>query len=74
MWENYITQLGNPALRIEILNSIPGLSFDSANNNKILGDFDGVNIPFINISDFILNKRATGRAKDLGDIDSLENL
>jgi len=56
------------------LNSISGVSFDSANNNKILGDFDGVNIPFINISDFISNKRATGTAKDLGDIDSLENL
>jgi hypothetical protein len=73
MRENYVTQLGYPPLRIDILNSISGVSFDSANNNKILGDFDGVTIPFINISDFILNKRAIGRAKDLGDIDSLQD-
>jgi hypothetical protein len=73
MRENYVTQLGYPPLRIDILNSISGVSFDSANNNKILGDFDGVTIPFINISDFILNKRAISRAKDLGDIDSLQD-
>jgi hypothetical protein len=35
--------------------------------------FDGVvEISFINISDFIANKQATGRAKDMGDIDALK--
>jgi hypothetical protein len=35
-------------------------------------DFDGLNIYFISIPDFIKNKQASGREKDLGDIKSLE--
>lgn len=69
--ENYVTQLGYPPLRIDILNAISGVNFDEAYKGRILGQHDNLDISFINISDFIANKLATGRAKDLGDIDSL---
>ncbi|TSJ42691.1 hypothetical protein FO440_00420 [Mucilaginibacter corticis] len=71
--ENYVTQLGYPPLRIDILNTISGVEFNEAYLNKITGEADGLNINFINISDFIKNKETTGRAKDLGDIASLKN-
>lgn len=71
--ENYVTQLGYPPLRIDILNTISGVDFDEAYLNKITGEADGLNINFINISDFIKNKETTGRAKDLGDIAALKN-
>ena len=70
--ENYVTQLGYPPLRIDILNSISGVKFDEAFLNKIDGEVDGLNIHFINIPDFIKNKEATGRNKDLGDIAALK--
>ncbi|MDT3403721.1 hypothetical protein [Mucilaginibacter terrae] len=70
--ENYVTQLGYPPLRIDILNAISGVDFDEAYANKIDGEVDGLAINFINISDFIKNKEATGRNKDLGDIESLK--
>lgn len=69
--ENYVTQLGYPPLRIDILNSISGVDFDEAYKGKIIGQYEDLDISFINISDFIANKLATGRAKDLGDIDAL---
>lgn len=69
--ENYVTQLGYPPLRIDILNSISGVDFDDAYKGKIIGQYEDLDISFINISDFIANKLATGRAKDLGDIDAL---
>jgi len=54
------------------LNSISGVDFDEANANKIVGDVDGLVVNFINIPEFIKNKQASGRKKDLGDIESLE--
>lgn len=70
--ENYVTQLGYPPLRIDILNSISGVQFDDGYMEKIDGDIEGVLIPFISIDHFISNKQATGRDKDLGDIESLK--
>ncbi len=69
--ENYVTQLGYPPLRIDILNSISGVNFDDAYKGRILGENDDLYISFINISDFITNKKASGRPKDLGDIEAL---
>jgi predicted nucleotidyltransferase len=70
--ENYVTQLGYPPLRIDILNTISGVEFDNAYLNKITGEVDGLNVNFINIADFITNKEASGRQKDLSDIASLK--
>ncbi len=70
--ENYVTQLGYPPLRIDILNAISGVNFDEAYKGRILGQHDDLPISFINISDFIANKQASGRAKDLGDISALQ--
>ncbi|RXF71384.1 hypothetical protein EKH83_04805 [Arcticibacter tournemirensis] len=70
--DNYVTQLGYPPLRIDILNSISGVDFDEAYKNRINGEIDDLNISFINIDDFIKNKQATGREKDLGDINALK--
>ncbi len=69
--ENYVTQLGYPPLRIDILNAISGVNFDDAYKGKILGQDGDLLISFINISDFIANKQASGRPKDIGDINSL---
>jgi len=71
MVENYVTQLGYPPLRIDILTTISGVQFDEAFTNKVEGEVDGLKIYFIDIPHFIRNKEATGRNKDLGDIAAL---
>lgn len=70
--DNYVTQLGYPPLRIDILNAISGVGFDEAYNNRVDGQVDNLKICFINVTEFIKNKEATGRKKDLGDIESLK--
>ena len=70
--ENYVTQLGYRPLRIDILNTISGVNFDEAYDGRAIGQYDGFSISFINIADFIANKQASGRAKDLGDIKALQ--
>jgi len=72
--ENYVTQLGYPPLRINILNAISGVDFDEAYSARIDTEIDGLQISFISVHDFIRNKQSSGRAKDLGDIESLEKL
>ncbi|WP_316844436.1 nucleotidyltransferase [Pedobacter psychrodurus] len=70
--ENYVSQIGYPPLRIDILNAISGVEFDEAYENKINAEIDDLVTPFINVQDFITNKVASGRVKDLADIKELQ--
>ena len=72
--ENYVTQLGYPPLRIDILNSISGVSFDEAFSNSLITQVDQLNIVYIGLSDLIKNKTSTGRKQDIADVESLENI
>jgi len=69
--KGYITQIGYPPLRIDILNEIDGVNFTDAFNNMQIIDIEGINVNYIGISDLIKNKQASGREKDLLDVKSL---
>ena len=66
-----VVQLGIPPLRIDILTSVSGITFDEAWPERVVGDFGGVRVPFLGRAALIRNKRASGRRKDLGDLESL---
>ncbi|MCE7057988.1 hypothetical protein LZF95_25105 [Algoriphagus sp. AGSA1] len=51
--DGYVTQLGYPPLRIDILNSISGVEFESAYKEKITTSIDELKVNFINLLDFI---------------------
>jgi predicted nucleotidyltransferase len=72
--ENYVTQLGYPPLRIDILNSITGVSFDEALEHSLKTKIDDLNIIYIGMSELITNKMATGRKQDIADVESLQKL
>ena len=63
--------MGHPPLRIEILNSVSGLSFDAAWENRINEVWDGVAVSLISLEDLRTNKLASGRLKDLADLENL---
>ncbi len=58
-------------MRIDVLTTIDGVEFAAAWRRRIKADFDGVTVPVIGRSDFLANKRATGRLKDLADVERL---
>lgn len=66
-----MTRLGREPMKIEILNSVSGLDFPSARARAVVADFDGLNVPVISLADLRTNKLASGRAKDLADLDNL---
>ena len=66
-----VFQVGVPPGRIDILTELTALSFEEAWPGRDPGRFGGLTVDFLGRDAFIKNKRATGRAKDLGDIDGL---
>jgi hypothetical protein len=66
-----IVQLGYPPARIDLLTSISGVGFEEAFARKVVMEVSGVELPIIGLDEFRANKRATGRAKDLADLESL---
>ena len=63
---------GNEPLRIDILNSIDGVSFDECYPNKENKTFGGVKIDYINFNDLKKNKLSSGRSKDITDVEEIE--
>lgn len=66
-----VIRMGNPPLRLEILTSISGLEFPEAYSQRITDIIDGVSVSIINLEHLKANKRASGRAKDLSDVENL---
>ncbi len=66
-----VVQLGYPPYRIDIITSISGVEFENAWANRLVVDVDGMQVPFIGRDDLLKNKRATGRPKDLLDVERL---
>jgi hypothetical protein len=62
-------QMGLPPRRIDILTELTGLAFADAWPGRVRRPFGELEVDFIGRDDFIRNKRATGRAKDRGDIE-----
>jgi hypothetical protein len=69
-----VVQLGYPPLRIDLLSGIDGVGFEDAWPRRILVNWSGLEIPVIHRSDLILNKKSTGRLRDLADVEDLERL
>ncbi len=65
-------QIGLPPGRIDILTDLTGLTFSDAWPDRLRRAFGDVEVDFIGRAAFIRNKRATGRPKDLGDIEGME--
>lgn len=66
-----VIQLGYPPARIDILTSIPGVTFGDCHARRVVAVVDGLAVPFIDLDDLIVNKRAAGRHQDLADVDAL---
>lgn len=66
-----IIRMGVEPLRIEIHTSIDGVSFSECFAEKIDDDLDDVPTSFISLKRLRENKEASGRFKDLSDLENL---
>jgi hypothetical protein len=66
-----VVQLGIPPVRIDIITSISGVTWEEADKGKAKGLYGDIPVHFLGREQYIANKRAIGRKKDLADLESL---
>ncbi|HEV7765604.1 MAG TPA: DUF6036 family nucleotidyltransferase [Thermoanaerobaculia bacterium] len=66
-----VVQLGYPPNRIDILTSISGVDFDSAWESRVQTEIDDQPVDLLGWDELLRNKRASGRQKDLADLEKL---
>lgn len=66
-----LIRFGVPPFRIEIMTTIDGVEYDACRARAAEFDVDGLPVPVIALADLKANKLASGRNKDLADLDHL---
>jgi hypothetical protein len=66
-----VIQLGVPPVRVDIITSIAGVSWDEAFSDRALGKYGDIPVHYIGREQFIINKKAVARKKDLADLEAL---
>lgn len=69
--DDQIIQLGYPPNRIDIITSVTGLKFSDCYKKRRSFSLDDVQIQTISLDDLKKNKKASGRYKDLDDLENL---
>jgi len=71
---NHVVQLGYEPVRIDIVTSISGVSFDDAWIEKCPAFLDGIPVNFPSKRHLIVNKQSIARDKDIVDLENLRNV
>ena len=69
-----VFQIGIAPRRIDIITSASGLQFEETYHRSLSIDIEGIEVHIPSIDDLIVNKKASGRTKDLADAEALESL
>jgi len=69
--ENKVVSIGNEPVRIDVITSIDGVGFFECYAKRQERIHEGIKINVIGLDDLKINKRATGRKRDIADLDEL---
>ena len=69
--KNKVIRIGVPPVRLEVITSASGVDFNECYSNREVVEIDGIPVNLISLQDLKKNKRATGRHKDLEDMEHL---
>jgi hypothetical protein len=64
-------QMGVEPVQIHVMSAISGVTWEEAWTDRVTGRCGRHDVAFLGRESFLRNKRATGRPKDLADIDAL---
>lgn len=68
---NQLVRMGIPPFRIEILTTIDGVGFADCYAERVEGELDGVKVDMISLPRLKENKKASGRSRDIMDLENL---
>ncbi len=66
-----VIQLGIAPVRIDIITSLTGVTWEQVYSNKVKGNYGNVPADYIGREELVANKRAVGRKRDLADLEAL---
>jgi predicted nucleotidyltransferase len=66
-----VIRMGVPPMRIEVLTKISGVTFQEAYAERVIDTIDDVEVSLISLRQLKINKKASGRHKDLDDLEHL---
>ena len=66
-----VVQLGVPPVRVDIITSLTGVSWEEAFSGRVKGKYGDIPVYYLGRDQFISNKRAIARKKDLADLEAL---
>lgn len=66
-----VIQLGVLPVRIDLITSITGVTWEQADAGKVCGKYGDVEVCYLGRDEYAENKRATGRKKDVADLEAL---
>lgn len=66
-----VVQLGVPPVRIDLVTSLTGVTWEEAWTGKEPGRYGEVAVDYLGREQLVRNKRALGRKKDLADLEAL---
>ena len=69
--EDHVIRMGVAPNRIEIQTGADGVNFSECYPHRVAAELDGIPVWFISLADLKSNKQASGRNKDLADLDQL---
>jgi len=72
--DDVIFQIGVAPRRIDIITGVSALNFDETIKRAIEVEIEGLKVLIPSVADLIINKKATGRTKDLADVETLQSL
>ena len=67
-----VIQLGYPPNRIDLVSTLKGVEFGDCHSSRVVVEIDEVSVSFIDLENLKKNKKATGRAQDLADLEKME--
>ena len=70
--KDQVIRMGVPPMRIEIGTSISGVEFEECYAERVVEEWDDVEVSIISLEKLKENKRASGRLKDLTDLEHLD--
>lgn len=69
-----VVRMGLPPVRIEILTTISGVEFTECYPERETVEIEGMRVPMISLARLRENKLASGRHKDLADLENLPDV
>jgi len=69
--QDRVVQLGVPPVRVDLITSLSGVSWEECWAGRQAGAYGDVAVAFVGRTQFIANKRAMGRQRDLADLEAL---